>query len=77
MYTIVYSCATTGASVEMVQSKIGGVLSTLSESHHLSITTEYNVSIIYRVYSVGMGDIDILAYNYCEASISRLSRLLN
>ena len=27
--------------------------------------------------ALGMGDIDILAYNYCEASISRLSRLLN
>ena len=26
---------------------------------------------------LGMGDINILAYNYCEASISRLSRLLN
>ena len=26
---------------------------------------------------VGMGDIDILACDYCEASISRLSRLLN
>ena len=26
---------------------------------------------------LGMGDIDILAYDYCEASISRLSRLLN
>ena len=24
-----------------------------------------------------MGDIDILAYDYCEASISQLSRLLN
>ena len=26
---------------------------------------------------LGMGDIDILAYDYCEASISRLSQLLN
>ena len=26
---------------------------------------------------IGMGDIDILAYDYCEASISRLSQLLN
>ena len=29
------------------------------------------------ICTVGMGDIDILAYDYCEANISRLSRLLN
>ena len=27
--------------------------------------------------NVGMSDIDILAYDYCEASISQLSRLLH
>ena len=30
-----------------------------------------------ELHTLGMGDIDILAYDYCEASISRLSQLLN
>ena len=39
-------CIATGVSVEMAQSKIQSVLSTLNESHHVGITTEYNVRIM-------------------------------
>ena len=35
-----------------------------------------STTVINDIYVVGMGGVDILAYDYCKAKISRLSRLL-
>ena len=43
----------------------------------LHVQSKYDSQYYLCLSQLGMGDIDILAYNYCEASISRLSRLLN
>ena len=49
----------------------------MDASVYVDILRQILLPFISSVYPVGMGDIDILAYDYCEASISRLSRLLN
>ena len=40
------------------------------------ISIEATRLVLYFTYSIGMGDIDILARDYCKASIPRLSQLL-
>jgi len=44
----------------------------LKPTHNMDLKT----MALMDVYKVGMGDIGVLAYDYCHEQISRLSRLL-